>query len=167
MERAPKTAVDYAGRNCGPALLFAAGGHHAGVIPLLADRGANMNIMTGQTASPVKYTPLRVAVGATAPGGRPRNPDPDGTREVATVRALLRHGAGMPPPAPPRSPAPGSVPRGTLFETTYPRRISLLNTGSSVRLTRPRSNYPSQSPIPSKTGASRRSASLAAPAKSR
>jgi hypothetical protein len=49
---------------------------------------------------PLRSAPLRLAVGPIAPGGLPRDPDPDGERQVATVRALLRLGAGTIPPSP-------------------------------------------------------------------
>ena len=44
--------------------------HHADIVRLLPDRGANVD-----GADPVRHTPLRVAVGAIHPGAPPRDPD--------------------------------------------------------------------------------------------
>ena len=95
LERAPCTAVDHrlitiGATATGMAALF----HHADIVRLLADRGANVNF-AGQR----RISPLCLAVGLISPDARPRGPDPDGARQVATVRALLRLGAGTLPPS--------------------------------------------------------------------
>ena len=93
LERAPNTAVDHADVNGDTALRMAAEYHHADIVRLLADRGANLNVLSGQG----RTTPLRAAV-LPPPDEPPRDPDPDGARQLATVKALLRLGAGTLPP---------------------------------------------------------------------
>jgi hypothetical protein len=97
LERAPNTPVDHTGAICGTALCMAALFHHADTLRLLADRGANVNVAGRQ-----RFTPLRLAVGQINPDQPPRDPDPDGVRQLATVKALLQLGAGMLSPSPAR-----------------------------------------------------------------
>jgi len=99
LERAPKTAVDYKDVIHASALLMAALYHRADTIRVLVDRGANVNLVGQQRA-----TPLRCAVGPTNPGETARLPDPDGERQVAVVVALLRLDAGSSPPHPAHTP---------------------------------------------------------------
>jgi len=97
LERAPNTAVDYATAQSFTALMAAAGYHHADILRLLADRGADMN-----RSDLLGATPLCHAVAVCHPDQQPRAPDPEGKRQLATVRALLRLGAGtLPPRTPP------------------------------------------------------------------
>jgi hypothetical protein len=100
LERAPNTAVDYADASGATAAIMAAQCHHGHIVRMLADRGANLNV----TSQP-GVTPLRLAVGTINPDdAQQRDPDPDGARQLATVRALLRLGAGtFPPPQLPPS----------------------------------------------------------------
>jgi ankyrin repeat protein len=93
LERAPITPVDHARANDTTALCMAADFHHVDTLQLLADRGADVNVkgLCG-------LTPLPLAVGQNHPNGRPRDPDPDGARQLATARALLRLGTGTLPP---------------------------------------------------------------------
>ena len=97
LERAPTTAVDYMNANGVTALMAAARSHHVGILRLLAERGANVSSTTNQQP---RNTPLRLALVATHPDEPPRHPDPGGARQLATVRALLRLGAGTLPPRP-------------------------------------------------------------------
>ena len=72
--------------------------HHADIIRVLADRNADMNLMTSQwrtTALSLAVMPDPADPDPRAPP--PRDPDPDGARQLATVRALLRLGAGTHP----------------------------------------------------------------------
>jgi ankyrin repeat protein len=94
--RAPNTAVGHMDANGYTALRHTAKYHHADIVRLLADRGGNVN-----GAGQQRTTPLRAAVGKIHPDDPPRDPDPDGARELTTVRALLRLGAGTLPPRPP------------------------------------------------------------------
>ena len=97
LDRAPNIAVDYMNAAGATALLAAAVYHHADIIRLLADRGANVNHKSVNL-----YAALRFAVGRIHPDEAPRDPDPNGARHLATVRALLQLGAGTPPcPLPP------------------------------------------------------------------
>ena len=95
LERAPNTPVDDAVATRATALMGSALYHHADIIRLLAARGANVN-----AESQGGRTPLRLAVGRINPNASHRDPDPDGAWQIATVRALLRLGAGTLPPAP-------------------------------------------------------------------
>jgi hypothetical protein len=109
LDLAHNTAVDAADATGGTPLFQAAAHLHVGVIHVLAERGASLNV-----ASLFGQTPLSVAAGQMLPGSpAPRDPDPDGARQIATVRALLRLGAGTlpsssPTPDPPTTPAPRS-----------------------------------------------------------
>ena len=96
---APNTAVDHADARGFTALLMVTLYHHADILRLLVDHGANLNF-----AGPRGDTPLRLSVQQIHPDGRPRDPDPDGARRIATVRALLRLGAGTLPPHTPAQP---------------------------------------------------------------
>jgi len=98
LELAPKTAVDHMDGDGVTALLVAAQTHRADIPRLLADHGANVNYVDQ------RRTPLRLAVGRIPLGDNSRDPDPDGARQVATVLALLRLGAGTSPPPPSRPP---------------------------------------------------------------
>jgi ankyrin repeat protein len=101
---APNTDVNYANAMGDTALIMAAQYHHADILRLLADRGASL-IFTGQRRfthrggdsrieGPGGFTPLHLAVAPIRPGEPRRNPDPDGARQIASVRALLRLSAG-------------------------------------------------------------------------
>jgi ankyrin repeat protein len=98
LARAPNTAVDFADARGATALLAAAIFHNADIIRLLADCGANVNFTKKREDIPLcrAVSPMK-CLG----DGRPRDPDPDGARQIATVKALLRLGAGTPPHAPP------------------------------------------------------------------
>jgi len=89
LERATNTTVDDTGAMGFSALCMAAQYHHADTLRLLADRGANVNL-----TDKWRFTPLHRAVLPIHPDDRQRAPDPDGARQLATVRALLRLGAG-------------------------------------------------------------------------
>jgi ankyrin repeat protein len=95
LERAPNTSVGQMDANDDTALLLAACYHHADTVRLLTDNGGNVNQVVGQ-----RNPPLRAAICEIHPDDPPRDPDPDGARELATVRALLRLGAGTLPPRP-------------------------------------------------------------------
>ena len=95
LERAPNTAVDHADADGDTALRMAALYHHADIVRLRTDRGADLNL-----ASPGAYPALFLAVWPLHPGAPPRDPDPVGARPLASVRALLRLGASTSPPAP-------------------------------------------------------------------
>jgi ankyrin repeat protein len=104
LERAPNTAVDYANATFATALTAAAEFHHFGILPLLAAAGANVNYAVGLPGEPPQNNPLRLAVAPSPLDAPPREADPNGARQVATVKALLRLGAGtLPPPPPPAS----------------------------------------------------------------
>jgi hypothetical protein len=105
LARARNTSVDYADAQGFNAQLVAAMYHHADILQLLADRGANVNLLADRRGT----TALRLAVEQIEPDSTPRDPDPDGTRQVATVKALFQLGAGTLPPRSPRAP------RATLF----------------------------------------------------
>ena len=103
LERATNTPVDHVRTLGTTALMGSALYHHAGTLRLLADRGANVNVVVGQQ----RGTPLHLVVGQINPEDfQQRDPDPDGARRLATVRALLRLGAGTLPPPHPPPPAP-------------------------------------------------------------
>jgi ankyrin repeat protein len=74
----------------GTAFHVAAEYHHADILPLLADRGANVNYALPEGVGGAGETPLRVAVGSRSD----RDPDSDGARQLEAVRALHRLGAG-------------------------------------------------------------------------
>ena len=98
---APNTTVDQPDARGFTALSMATLYHHAVVLRLLVAHGANLHF-----AGPRGDPPLRLSFEKIHPDGRPRDPDPDGARQIAIVRALLRLGAGtLPPhiPAPPRN----------------------------------------------------------------
>jgi len=94
--RAPNTAVDYMSSNGYTALLAVAQYHHADIVRLLTDRGSNVNA----TDLKRRTTPLGVAVTQLNLDASPRDPDPDGARQLATVSALLQLGASTLPPCP-------------------------------------------------------------------
>jgi hypothetical protein len=97
LDLAPNTAVDHACALSFTALKAAALYHHADVIRVLADRNADMNLMTSQwrtTALSLAVMPNPAHPDLRAPPGIP---DPHGARQLATVRALLRLGAGTHP----------------------------------------------------------------------
>ena len=96
LERAPNTAVGHMDAHGDTALLLATLYHHADIVRLLTDNGGNVNLVVGPQRNPL----LRAAVGDIHPGDPPRDPDPDGARQLATVRALLRLDAGTLPPRP-------------------------------------------------------------------
>jgi len=91
LERAPKTAVNHMRGHSPSALIRAAQYHHADILQLLAERGGNL-------ANKYRMTPLWCAVGPINPPYR--DSDPDGARQLATVRALLQLGAGTFPHRP-------------------------------------------------------------------
>jgi hypothetical protein len=86
----------------GAALLVAAQFHHANVVEQLAVCGANVNI-NGGPEHHQRATPLCLAVSPIHPDLPPRDPDPNGARQLNTVCTLLRLGAGT-LPCPPRLP---------------------------------------------------------------
>jgi hypothetical protein len=93
LERTPDSAIDSReATHGGTALGAAAYFHHADILELLADRGAKVNLLGIQLD-----TPLHLAVGLIHPDEYPRDPDPDGARQVTTVKSLLRLGAGTKP----------------------------------------------------------------------
>ena len=95
LQRARNTTVDDVDvRGC-TAQLRAAQYQHVNILRVLADHGANVNLADRQG-----NTALGLAVRKLPPNARPRDPDPDGARQLATVRALLRLGAGTFPPGP-------------------------------------------------------------------
>jgi ankyrin repeat protein len=97
LERAPNTTADYADADGDTALISAARYQHADIVRLLADFGADVNWVDKGAG----FTPLFNAVLPIHPGLPPRHPDPDGARELAAVRALLRLGACTSPPSTP------------------------------------------------------------------
>jgi hypothetical protein len=101
LQRARNTAINHTNADGSTAPLFAAQFHHADSVRVLADCGANVNLATshGQTA-------LHLAVGQPPPGMPPRDPDPDGERQLATVKAPIQLGAGTLPRHPPHDPTP-------------------------------------------------------------
>ena len=111
LERAPNTKVDYADAVGFTALFVAAVYHHADILRLLADRCANVSVTSQR-----RTTPLRHAVEDFPHMLPPRDPDPDGARQLSTVRALLRLGAGTLPSPRPSPPCP----RATLFNQNLP-----------------------------------------------
>jgi len=96
LARAPKTAVDYVDAQGATAMIMTSQYHHADNIPLLADCGANVNFMDQWRATPlsIAVAPINFINGVPSDQS-PRNPDPGA--ELATVRALLRLGAGTLP----------------------------------------------------------------------
>ena len=105
LERAPNTTVDYVNARGCTALFSAAYYNHGEIVRLLANRGgADVNLVGGQQgengpegasrATPLGCTALRLAVTPIGDGVPPRVSDPDGARQLATVRVLLRLGAG-------------------------------------------------------------------------
>jgi len=153
-ELAPNTAVDVGNVSGGTALMGAASYLHLDVVKLLIDHGANVNL-----ANFANETPLSAACGETNPGEEPRDPDPGGTRQVATVRALLQLGAGTLPSFPPL-PHPTTT-RLLLLRNMYSytcskeipvltRLLRLTNLSTLLRI-------PSQRPIPSTPWAYHRS----------
>ena len=99
LARAPNTTLDYGNATGGTALNLAATKHNADIIRLLVERGANVSSTSLQWMSPliraVTYYPARR-----------RDPDPDGSRQLSTVMALLQLDAGtIPPPPHPAPPA--------------------------------------------------------------
>jgi hypothetical protein len=117
LERAPNTPVDYVDANGGTALAATAQFHHADILRLLADRCAS----SVNVADQWRETPLHLAVGEI--NGPPRDPDPEGAQQLATVRVLLRLGAGT--LRFPASPSQPPRPRGTFFEITFlPKHLS-------------------------------------------
>ena len=108
LERARNTTVDHVDPRGMTPLSMAALFHHAEILRLLAERGANVNIVNTarQTINKERSTPLHFALDSMHHHSTPREPDHDGVRLVATVRALLRLGAGTLP----RAPRPPSVP---------------------------------------------------------
>jgi ankyrin repeat protein len=103
LERAPNTNVDYVDADGDAATLGAALFHHADILRLLADHGANVSLADPEEG----WTPLSLAV-ARVPfdAVRARDPDPGGARQLSTVKTLLRLGAGTLPPLR----APGATP---------------------------------------------------------
>ena len=97
LQRARNTPVDYANARGFTAQIMAAQYHHVDIVRLLADCGANVNLATrrGNTA-------IHLAVAPFSPDDHPRDPDPDGARQLATVKALLELDAGTSPRPPPR-----------------------------------------------------------------
>ena len=124
LERAPNTAADVVCAYGVTALLLGAQYHHAEIIRLLADHGANLNVRTSDPlllgSAAVGITALCIAVSPITPDANPRDPNPSGERQLATVRALLRLGAGTLPHATCRNP---------LFDTTSPEIIHVRLTG--------------------------------------
>ena len=98
LQRARNTTVDHVSAIGFTALSMAAQYHHAGVLRVLADHGANVHFATGRGD-----TALGLAVRKVPLDGRPRDPDPDGTRTFTTVRALHQLGAGTSRPPPLRA----------------------------------------------------------------
>jgi hypothetical protein len=95
---------------------MASDSNNADTVRLLASLGADVN-----HTSPRGETPLRVAAGRIPPSRNPRadlqpprpprDPDPDGARQLATVRALLQLGAGTLPTPRRRRPPTHAAPR--------------------------------------------------------
>jgi len=98
LDRVRNTTVNDANETGLTAHIIAAQYHDADMVRVLADRGANVNLTTRKG-----YTALCLAVAPIYPPDPPRAPDPGGSRQVATVKALLRLGAGkLPARAPPQ-----------------------------------------------------------------
>jgi len=108
LERAPNTSVDYADARGITALHGAAQWCHFGILRLLADCGADLNFAV-QGCTPLCLVLEVVPFDALAP---PRDP----ARQLITVRALLRLGAGTLPRFVPRLSNPFEI----TFAPKYP-----------------------------------------------
>jgi hypothetical protein len=96
LQRAPNTTVGDDDTQGLTPHIVASQNHHADIVQLLADHGANVNL-----ANRRGFTALCLAVEKSSPDKNVRSPDPDGARQLATVKALLRLGAGTLPPRAP------------------------------------------------------------------
>jgi len=108
LERAPNTSVDYADAHGITALHGAAQWCHFGILRLLADRGADLNLRV-QGCTPRSLVLEVMPFDALAP---PRGP----AQQLITVRALLRLGAGTLPRFVPRASNPFEI----TFAPKYP-----------------------------------------------
>ena len=138
LERAPNTTVDHGSAVGVTAHIIAAMYHHADTLRVLAEGGANVNLAThrGDTA-------LFLAVAPMPPSNHPRDPDPDGARQAATVRALLQLDAGK---------LPSRLlthPRATLLRHKFPSERQCATTGQLVHLLKPfHTMFPLAAPDP-------------------
>jgi len=96
LKRARNTTVDHTNAHGDTAQLLSAQYHHVNILGVLADHGANVNLADRQG-----NTALCLAVAPIPADERPRDPDPHGARQLATVKALLQLDAGSLLPAPP------------------------------------------------------------------
>jgi hypothetical protein len=119
LQRARNTIVEHANAIGLTAQFVAAQYNHADILLLLASFGADVNFVDcrGDTA-------LLLAAAQTPPGASPRDPDPDGVRQLATVKALIQLGAGTLPPRPPPRPL---APRAELCDPSHLTRFAPFN----------------------------------------
>jgi ankyrin repeat protein len=110
LDLAPNTTVDVADERGDTAPIMAARLHHTDIVRLLAGHGANVNCV-----DPRGGTALFLAVLPNYADDRPHDPDLNGVRQVSTVRALLRFGAGKLPRTP--APPPATAQHFCIFET--------------------------------------------------
>ena len=96
LERAPKTLVDYVNAHGHTALMTAAQNLNADIVRLLVDSGADVNLAGERRATPLQLASCPDV--PTSTGCRGVCPVP--IAQLATVRALLRLGAGtLSPPS--------------------------------------------------------------------
>jgi len=94
LQRARHTSLKNATARGYSAPLMAALYHHTDILRLLLDgRGANGHLLVDREGN----SALCLAIRQIHPDAPPRDPDPDGARQVAAVRALLQLGAGTLP----------------------------------------------------------------------
>ena len=107
LQRAGNTIVDHVSAIGFTAAIMAAQYHHADIVRVLADHGANVNLATRRGSAA-----LCLALAPVPSSALPRDPDCNGTRQVNTVKALLQLGAGTLPPCAPLPP-PDPTPRNS------------------------------------------------------
>jgi hypothetical protein len=140
LQRARNTIVDQLSTVGVTAQILAAQYHHVDILQVLADHGANVSLADRQG-----NTALILAVAKLDPNARPRDLDPDGARQLATVTALIRLGAGT--WSLPRAPVHPALPDPTaqvFDDLTFHPKISVTHgwSGCGRSKTRPYSIVP-------------------------